>query len=273
MAEAKQPVKRGARRPDHERTGVMVHNSKQEIYRELQKEIQTPSFLRRFNRFKTSHPELNRFNTPLELVDFFNKPNPFTLRLKTELVHLLVSDYQIKPESKGWLMSLFLLVLWKKMEHTFYRFGKSDMETINPYDHFAPVYESYIDALLEVSVTSEHRFTLHLKDRAEYLIREELKECNRFRGEPDLEIPAPESLPWQEEIDDMLYEWTSKEVLGREDAELVIYRIVYEYTFKELAGKFKSSPVTLRQQFHRAVEKLKPFLQEKYSEILVTKQG
>lgn len=246
----------------------MVRNSKQEIYRELKREIQTPSFLRRFNRFKTSHPELNRFNTPLDLVDFFNKPNPFNLRSKTELVHLLVSDYQIRPESKGWLMTLLLLILWKKMRHTFYRFDKSVLETINPYDLFAPVYESYIDALLEVSIESKTKFDQHLKDRAEYLIRQELKECNRFRGNPDLEIPAPESLPWQEEIDDMLYEWTSKEVLGRKDAELVIYRTVYEYTFKELAVKFKSSPVTLRQQFHRAVEKLKPFLQEKYSEIL-----
>jgi DNA-directed RNA polymerase specialized sigma24 family protein len=150
------------------------------------------------------------------------------------------------------------------MEHTFYRFGFDLLNQVNPFDPFAPVYESYIDAFLSVKQKTARKFCFHLKDHAEYLIRKEIRECNRFRGEPELDIPAPEQLPWQFEIDQMLEEWTTKGILSKRQSELVIYRIVYEYTFKELEKKFKTTFTTLRQQFHRAIELLKPYLKEKY---------
>lgn len=189
-----------------------------------------------------------------------NQRHQLNQRTKDRLLHLLVSYYQKKPKTKGWMISLLLLAQWKQTEQTFYRFGFEQLNLVNPFDTFAPVYAGYIDAFLHVKQETPRKFSLHLKDHAEYLIRKELKECNRFTGELESDIPAQEQLPWQFEIDQMIEEWTIKGVLDKRQSELVIYRIVYEYSFKEMGKKFKASANTLKLQFHRAVEILKPYL-------------
>ena len=217
----------------------------------LQKELQSPQFLRKFNRFKKTQSQITQINLSNPLTD-------------DKLLHLLVSNYQNNPERKPWLMTLLLVISWKQMEHTYSRFGYGLLNRINPSDSFAPVYESYIDAFLSLKQKTVRKFILHLKDRAEYLIRKELKECKRFQGEPTQEIPTFQSLPWSFEIEQMISEWTSKGILNLKQSKLVIYRIIYEYTYNELEETFKVSSVTLRQQFHRAIKELKPYLKEKY---------
>jgi hypothetical protein len=248
----------------------MVHNSKQKILDTLGEEIKTSLLQQEFDRFKKAHPEFAGFNTSKDLITFFNAPDA-DIQLKDQLLYLLVSHYQISPKQKGWLMTLLLLVSYKQMEQTFYRIGFSQLELINSYDLFAPVYESYINAFLDVSSDNPDRFALHLKDRAEYLIWCELKDCGRFKGEPDIEIPAPEELPWQTEIEEMIREWTIQGILTKKESELVVHHIIYEYTFKELSEKGRNTAVALRQQFHRAISKLKPYLTVKYLQSFVTK--
>jgi hypothetical protein len=281
---------RGARRLDQfsrptkreERTGVMAHNTKQEIWNGLQKEIQNPSFQRKFNRLKKKHSKLAGFDTPQELINYFNPPNPFNPCTRDRLACFLVSHYRKTPRRKGWLMSLLLVILWKQMECTFYRFGyatlrfstRETLNLVNPFDSFAPVYESYIDAFFSVSIKKSKRFILHLKDRAEHLIKQELKECGRFsaslnscsNGNDDSaqEIPAPENLPWQFEIEQMIEEWTSKSIVSNQEAKLVIDHLVYEFTFKELSNRQNVPYELIRKRFQRALKKLKPYLRGKY---------
>jgi len=239
----------------------MVHNSKQEIYRELKQELQTPAFLQRFNRLKKSHPELNRFNTPQELIDCFNQSDSINPYEKNQALYALISHYQKQPNRKAWLMSLLLLILWKQMARTSYRF-RDVLARINSYDRFAPIYESYIDAFLSVNIKTSLRTNFRIKDRAEYLIRKELKECNRVK--PISDIPAPENLPWQYEIERMIDEWTVQDILTKEQGELVINHLVYEYTFREIADKQGLKRRTIQKQFQRAIKELKPYLQKKH---------
>ncbi|MFH1230050.1 MAG: hypothetical protein V1709_00995 [Planctomycetota bacterium] len=245
----------------------LPQDSRGKIRALLLKELQTEQFLRKFNRLKKSHPELVQFNTPQDLIEFYHQSNPLNLRLKDKLLHLLLSEYQVKPKSKGWLMSLLLLISWKQMAQTSYRF-REVLERINPYDRFAPIYESYIDAFLDINIKKTKRLNLRIKDKAEYLIRKELKECNRFQGKPDLEIPAPEDLPWQYEIERMIDEWTVQSILTKEESILVINHLVYEYTFREIANKQGLKRRAIQKQFQRAIKKLKPYLQRKHFSVL-----
>jgi hypothetical protein len=259
-------------------------DSRTKIQDSLQKELQSPQFLRKFNRFKKTQPKLVQFNTPAELVEFFSSneivhqrriclrhdfvclrnDNEEKFNLCNQWLYSLVSNYQNKPERKPWLMTLLLVISWKQMECTYYRFGYEALKQINPFDPFAPVYESYIDAFLSLKQKTVCKFALHLKDRAEYLIRKELKECKRFQGEPTTDVPTFQSLPWSFEIEQMISEWTSKRILNLKQSKLVIYRVIYEYTYNELEGKFKASANALKLRFHRAIKKLKAYLKGKY---------
>ncbi|MEK7309962.1 MAG: hypothetical protein AAB038_04010, partial [Planctomycetota bacterium] len=158
-------------------------------------------------------------------------------------------------------VSLLLLVSWKQMARTSYRF-RDVLVRINPYDRFAPIYESYIDAFLSVNTKTSLRVNFRIKDRAEYLIRKELKECTRFK--PASDVPAPENLPWQYEIERMIDEWTVQGILTKEQGELVINHLVYEFTLKEIAQKCKENWRTIQKRFQRAIKKLKPYLQRKH---------
>lgn len=241
-------------------------DSRTTIQSALQTEIQTPSFQRKFNRFKKAHKQFRRFNTPQELVKFFQMAtSPEAGRNdRNRWLHLMVSDYQKNPKRKPWLMSLLLLAQWKQMEGTFYRFGFDQLNLVNPFDPFAPVYESYIDAFLDVKQRTARKFSLHLKDHAEYLIRKELKEYNRFTGECEQEIPAPENLPWPFEIEQMIEEWQRNGILSRRQANLVIDHLIDEFTFREISKREKVSPETVSKRFQRALKTLKPYLQRKY---------
>ncbi|MBI4712491.1 MAG: sigma-70 region 4 domain-containing protein [Planctomycetes bacterium] len=239
------------------------------IRQSLRQELQSPAFLKRFNRFKNKHPELSGFNTPQDIVDFFHtetdqQAKPVASLAPDHLLNLIVTYYRVKPKTKGWLLVLLLSILWEQMNQTFCRFRPA-LKRINPFDPFAPVYAAYIDALLDTSLKTAEKFSLHLKDRAEWLIRKELRECNRFTGEIKTEPLAPELLPWQEQVEDMLWEWSVKGILNRKQSELVIYHIVYEYTFAEIAEQMGASADALRQRFHRAIAKLKPYLQIKFN--------
>lgn len=150
------------------------------------------------------------------------------------------------------------------MEQTFYRFGSDRLNRVNPYDSFAPVYAGYIDAFLSVKQKTAKKFALHLKDRAEYLVKKEIKECSRFKGEPEQEIPAPESLPWQEQVNEMIDEWYSKGILSRRQGKLIIDHLVYEFTYQELSKRQRVSPETIKKRFRKALRTLKPYLRGKY---------
>jgi hypothetical protein len=252
----------------------MAYDTKQEIWNGLQKEIQNPSFQKKFNRFKKKHSKLTHFNTPQELINYFNPPNLFNPCTRDRLVYFLISNYRKNPERKGWLMSLLLVILWKQMGCTFYRFGYETLNLINPFNPFAPVYESYIDAFFSVSIKKSKRFILHLKDRANHLIKQELKECGRFstslnscsNGNDDStqEIHAPENLPWQFEIEQIIEEWISKSIVSKQEAKLVIDHLVYEFTFKELSNRLGTPYEVIRKRFQRALKKLKPYLRAKH---------
>jgi len=246
----------------------LPQDSRGEIRSFLQQELQTPAFLQRFNRLKKSHQELNRFNTPQELIDCFSQSDSLNPSEKNQALYVLIAHYQNQANRKAWLMTLLLLISWKQMARTSYRF-RDTLSRINPCDRFAPIYESYIDAFLSVNTKTSLRTNFRIKDRAEYLIRKELKECNRFK--PVAEIPAPENLPWQHEIERIIAEWTIQDILTKEEGELVIYHIVYEYTFGEISKKEDVSADALRQRFHRAIEKLKPYLQIKFN--IVSQKG
>lgn len=239
----------------------LPQDSRGEIRSFLQAELQTPSFLRRFNRLKKSHPELNRFNTPQELIDCFNQSDSLNPHEKNQALYALIAQYRKQPKCKSWLMSLLLIISWKQMARTSYRF-RDVLSRINPYDRFAPIYESYIDAFLSVNTKTSLRTNFRIKDRAEYLIRKELKECTRFK--PASDVPAPENLPWQYEIERMIDEWTVQGILTKEQGELVINHLVYEFTLKEIAQKCKENWRTIQKRFQRAIKKLKPYLQRKH---------
>lgn len=127
-------------------------DSRTKIQESLQTEIQTPQFLRKFNRFKKAHRKFRQFTTLQELIEVCQDGN-----LCNQWLHLLVSYYQNKPKRKGWLMTLLLVISWKQMEHTFYRFGYEALNQINSFDSFAPVYESYIEAFLCVPLKTKRR--------------------------------------------------------------------------------------------------------------------
>ena len=116
----------------------LPQDSRGEIRSFLQAELQTPLFLRHFNRLKKSHPELAQFKIPQDLLDCFNsyeivrqggsafgmtsspaerdsrndrKENQSNLRnlwLRNRLLHILISYYRKQPKRKSWLMSLLL---------------------------------------------------------------------------------------------------------------------------------------------------------------------
>ena len=189
----------------------MTPNTKKQIWEALQAEMQTPGFTGEFDKFKRAYPKLRQFDTPQELVEFFTNneilhcvqndrqkiQNDEKIQLREQVFHSIVSKYQADPKAESWLMRLLLLISWKQMGKTFYRFGERQLRFISPYDSFAPVYGSYVEAFLDVKQKETSKICLHIKDRAEYLIKKELKESGRVKGEPVKEVLSFDCLPFR----------------------------------------------------------------------------